>query len=237
MLNGSAVRLGDAKPWPWPIRGAATPERLALVAIDLQRDFLHPQGWFAHLGYPVEQLSPVTHQCNQLARSMRSIGGTVVWTRQGNAADLSDLPETKHRQGELNGRPVGTEGPLGRGLVRGEHGWDLVDDVDQHVGDLVLDKPGYSCFSGTDFDHDLRARGVEALVFAGVTANVCVLSTLLAAVDLGYECLLIDDAVGAASAALVDSVVGMVSYQGGLFGSVASTEQFVSGVAQAAERG
>lgn len=223
------VRLAEARPWPWPIRGAVEPERVALVLIDLQRDFLDGDGWFAQLGYPVEQLLSVVERANRLAAAARDMGATVIWTRQGNAADLSDLPETKLRQGELNGRPVGAAGPLGRGLVRGEHGWDLVDAADRRLEDLVLDKPGYSCFSGTDFDELLRGRGVDALVFAGVTANVCVLSTLLAAVDLGYECLLIEDAVGAASQDLVDSVVGMVAYQGGLFGSAATTDEFVAG--------
>jgi biuret amidohydrolase len=169
-----------------------------------------------------------------LVGAMRDAGAVIVLTRQGNAADLSDLPMPRIVQGRRLGSPVGTPGPLGRALVRGEIGWGLVDALTAESGDIVVDKPGFSCFFDSDLHAQLQQRGVTAVVVTGVTANVCVLATLLAAVDHGYDCLTLVDGIGAASADIRDTVLGLVQYQGGLFGCTASAHALAAAVHTAA---
>jgi nicotinamidase-related amidase len=117
-------------------------------------------------------------------------------------------------------------------MVRGEGGWNIIDELAPLDGELVIDKPGYSAFHGTSFDAELEARGVETLVLTGVTANVCVLSTLLSAVDLGYDTAVVSDAVAAVSAATTASVLDLVRYQGGLFGSLTTAAELIDRTAQ-----
>lgn len=201
--------------------GATPADAIALVVIDLQRDFCDEAGWFGSLGFDLSDCQRAVEAVRPVLVSARSAGMHVVLTRQGNSADLLDLPAPRREQGRRHGKPIGEAGPLGRALIRGEDGWELLPGLEAE-DDLRIDKPGFSCFAGTDLHAQLQARGVRALVFCGVTANVCVLSTLYAAVDLGYDCLTLADGVGAASESLRSSVLDLVRYQGGLFGCVAT---------------
>jgi nicotinamidase-related amidase len=194
----------------------------ALVVIDMQHDFVDPDGWFAQFGFDVTPLRAIIPTIAALLDAARAAGVPVIHTRQGNAPDLNDLPLVRQEQGERAGNPIGAPGPLGYGLIRGERGWHIIDELAPLDGELVIDKPGYSSFHGTSFDAELEARGIETLVLTGVTANVCVLSTLLSAVDLGYDTVVVSDAIGAVTPETTASVLDLVRYQGGLFGSVAT---------------
>lgn len=222
-----ALLVPAATPSSWPVLGPTPVEATALVVIDLQRDFCDDAGWFGSLGFDLADCQRAVEAVRPLLAPARAAGMQVVLTRQGNAADLGDLPAPRREQGRRLGRPIGEPGPLGRALIAGEDGWQLLPGLEDE-GDLHIDKPGFNCFAGTDLHEQLQARGVRALAICGVTANVCVLSTLYAAVDLGYDCLTLADGVGAASVALRESVLDLVRYQGGLFGCVATCSELAA---------
>jgi nicotinamidase-related amidase len=150
----------------------------------------------------------------------------VVHTRQGYRADLADLPAWRRLRAERTGSPVGREGPLGRVLVRGEPGFEIVPELAPRPGEAVVDKTANGGFTGTDLDAVLRAGGVRALAFAGVTIDCCVHSTLREANDRGYQCLLLADACGAIEPGLHDWAVRSVTVEGGVHGSVATVAAF-----------
>jgi biuret amidohydrolase len=217
-----------AEPRDWPLLGPAEPETVALVVIDMQVDFVRDGGWFGALGFDLSGIQAIVPTIRTLLGAARAVPGLhVVHTRQGNAADLSDLPATKLEQSTRNGVPYGMAGPFGRGLVRGEPGWELVEELQPLPTERIVEKPGFSSFVGTDLDGWLKDRGIRSLILTGVTANVCVLSTLYAAVDLGYDCLVVPDAVAGATPDTVRSVVDLVRYQGGLFGGLADSTSVV----------
>ena len=224
-----------AEPWEWPILGATDPSAVALIVIDMQRDFLDPRGWFASMGFDVTAMRTTIDVVAGLVAVARSGSGIhVIHTRQGNAGDLSDLPQAKQEQGKRFGFPIGRAGPLGRGLIRGEPGWEIVPEVSPVLEELVVDKPGFGAFVGTDLDEELRARSVRSLILTGVTANVCVLSTLLEAVDRGYDCLVVTDAIAGADPATASTICDLVRYQGGLFGCLAPARAVTSALREVA---
>ncbi len=226
MTDGPGTRIA-AEPGPWPIVAPLEPARIALVVVDMQVDFVRPDGWLARIGVPTAPMRAVVAAIGSLLGAARRAGLTVVHTRQGNAADLSDLPAVRrHVRGTRNAADPGA----GPGLVRGGPGWQIVADLAPATGELVIDKTGFSAFEGTALDAELRARGIEALVVTGVTTNVCVLATLLGAVDRGYDCLLVRDAVAADAGAVTDAVVRILDHEGALLGSRASVAAVLRGL-------
>lgn len=147
----------------------------------------------------------------------------VVFTREGHRPDLSDCPPTKLARSRAAGAEIGSRGPLGRLLVRGEFGHDIIDEAQPLSGEVVVDKPGYSAFHQTDLDHLLRSSGVETLILCGVTTEVCVHTTLRAAIDFGYRCITVSDACAASQAQLQQPALEMISVEGGIFGTVADS--------------
>jgi nicotinamidase-related amidase len=218
----SGLRV-PADPYDWPILGPTEPEHVALLVIDLQHDFLSDDGWLARTaGRDVARLRDAVPGVTSLLEVARQIPGLhVVHTRQGNAPDLSDLPPTKREQSFRAGWGIGSTGPYGRGLIRGEPGWQIDPVAAPAPGERIVDKPGFCAFVRTDLDGWLRERDVRSLILTGVTANVCVLSTLYAAVDLGYDCLTVRDAIGGIDDKATSTVHDLIKYQGGLFGSLA----------------
>ncbi len=193
---------------------------VALIVIDMQRDFCAPGGYADQAGLEIDRLRAPIPAISRLLDSARAQGMLVVHTREGHRPDLSDLHESKRRRAEQAGAPIGAHGPLGRLLVRGEYGHDLIDELRPLAGEPVIDKPGYSAFAYTDLDLLLRRRGIGHLVICGVTTEVCVSSTLRAAVEQGYACTLVSDACGSPSAELHAAALAMVEVEGGLFGRV-----------------
>jgi len=226
-----------AEPWDWPLLGPADAAGVALLVIDIQGDFVRPNGWFGSMGFDLTAIGrAVDVVANLLAAARNGTRVHVVHTRQGNAPDLSDLPAVKKGQGGRFGFPIGRPGPLGRGLIRGQEGWGIIAEVAPLPDERVVDKPGFSAFVGTDLDEWLRSRGIGSLIVTGVTANVCVLSTLLGAVDRGYDCLVVTDAIAGADPGTAATVCDLVRYQGGLFGCLAPAANVEAALNELADR-
>lgn len=195
----------------------------ALIVIDMQRDFLDPDGYAAAAGLDVTALRGVIPGIRRLLSGARQAGMFVVHTREGHRADLSDCPPAKLERSRAAGAEIGTRGPLGRLLVRGEAGHDIVPELQPQAGEPVVDKPGYGAFTNTDLDGILRNRRIERLIVCGVTTEVCVHSTLREAIDRGYRCVLVGDACASADEQLHAAALRMVAVEGGIFGQVLDT--------------
>lgn len=204
------------------------PAAAALVVIDMQRDFCAPGGYAAQAGLDVGRLAAPIAAIGRLLAAARAAGVMVVHTREGHLPDLSDCPPAKLRRSIAAGAAIGAPGPLGRLLVRGEHGHDFIDALQPLAGELVIDKPGYSAFHTTPLGEALAARGIDTLVLCGVTTEVCVHSTLRAAVDRGFDCSTVADACAGSTAALHDAALAMIAVEGGIFGRVVSSDDVVA---------
>jgi nicotinamidase-related amidase len=157
----------------------------------------------------------------------RAVGLTVIHTREGHVPDLSDCPPAKLNRGDPTLR-IGAPGPKGRILIRGEYGHDIIDDLAPSPGELVIDKPGKGSFHGTAFGAELEARGITSLVVTGVTTEVCVHTTVREANDRGYECLVLSDCVGSYFPEFQRVGLQMIAAQGGIFGWVAPSSEFLA---------
>ncbi|MEX3629404.1 MAG: isochorismatase family cysteine hydrolase [Burkholderia sp.] len=207
-------------PFDVPARPAPyryDPARTALIVIDMQRDFTEPGGFGAALDNDVAPLAAIVPTVAALLAFARAQGWTVVHTRESHAPDLSDCPPAKRLRGAPNLR-IGDTGPMGRILVRGEPGNQIVEALAPNAGELVIDKPGKGTFHATALDARLRELGIMHLVFAGVTTEVCVQSSMREANDRGYECLLVEDATASYFPAFKAACLEMISSQGGIVG-------------------
>lgn len=202
-----------AKPVPFTFDARHT----ALVVIDMQRDFIEPGGFGEALGNDVSLLSGIVPTVARLLAHARSAGWQVVHTRESHAPDLSDCPPAKLLRGTPNAR-IGDEGPMGRILIRGEPGNAIIDALAPIDGELVIDKPGKGAFYATRLGEELAMRDIKHLVFAGVTTEVCVQTSMREANDRGYECLLIEDATASYIPAFREATIAMMHSQGGIIG-------------------
>lgn len=203
------------------------PARCALLLIDMQRDFCAPGGYAEQAGLDIQQLrAPIAAQ-QALLTAARASGMLVVHTREGHRPDLSDLPDWKRIRAERSGAAIGSAGPLGRLLVRGEYGHDLIDELQPQTGEPVIDKPGYCAFAATDLELILRTRGVDTLIITGVTTEVCVSSTLRSAIDRGFYCLTVRDACASAHVELHEAALAMIDVEGGIFGESCDSEELL----------
>lgn len=202
-----------ARPYPFTFERRTT----ALLLIDFQRDFLEPGGFGESLGNDVSLLRQALGPAARVLAAARRAGLAVVHTREGHRPDLTDLAPAKARRGNPTLR-IGDRGALGRLLVRGEPGHDIVPEVAPIAGEPVVDKPGKGAFYATDLDLLLRHRGVEALIVCGVTTEVCVHTTVREANDRGYDCLVVEDAVGSYFPRFQEVGLEMIRAQGAIFG-------------------
>jgi nicotinamidase-related amidase len=193
------------------------PQHTALVIIDMQRDFIEPGGFGESLGNDVSLLAGIVPTVAELLALARRAGLLVVHTRESHAPDLSDCPPAKRLRGAPQMR-IGEPGPMGRILVRGEPGNAIIDALAPVDGELVIDKPGKGAFYATSLGEELNARGITHLLFAGVTTEVCVQTSMREANDRGYECLLIEDATASYFPAFKQASVEMIRSQGGIVG-------------------
>ena len=212
-----------------------SPDRTALLVIDMQRDFLDHGGYAAAAGMDIDALRHPIQAMRKLLGVARRLGMLVVHTREGHRPDLADCPPAKLARSRAAGAEIGSAGPLGRLLVRGEFGHDFIDELQPLPGEIVIDKPGYGAFHQTDLAQVLQNRGIEHLILGGVTTEVCVHSTLREAVDRGYCCVLATDACGSAHPHLHTAALQMVALEGGVFGRVADSGALVAELKQARE--
>ena len=211
--------LVPAQPGPF----AFDLETTALVVIDMQRDFLEPGGFGAALGNDVSRLWSAVEPLQRVLTAARDVGMTVIHTREGHRADLSDLWPAKKQRGKLKAG-IGDKGPMGRILVRGEYGHDIIDELKPIPGEPVVDKPGKGAFYATDLSEILKSRNIGQLIVCGVTTEVCVNTTVREANDRGYDCLVLEDCVGSYFPEFQDYALRMIKAQGGIFGWVTKSD-------------
>ena len=212
-----------ARPYPFTFDLSST----ALVVIDMQRDFIEPGGFGEALGNDVSVLRRAVPAAERVLEAARAAGLLVVHTREGHRPDLADCPPTKKARGGLK-VGIGDPGPMGRILVRGEHGHDIVEELYPLPGEILLDKPGKGAFYATDLEHLLRNRGITHLIVTGVTTEVCVHTTVREANDRGFECLVPEDCVGSYFPEFHEVGLKMIAAQGGIFGWVAPSAELLS---------
>jgi len=210
---------------PEPI--VVDPARTALVVIDMQRDFLEPGGFGEALGNDVHRLAAVVEPLQRLLKAARAAGLLVIHTREGHRPDLTDAPKAKLERGSPSLR-IGTPGPMGRILVRGEPGHDIVPALYPVPGEPVIDKPGKGAFYATDLEPMLRYRGIENLVIGGVTTEVCVHTTVREANDRGFRCIVPGDCCGSYFPQFHAVALEMIRAQGGIFGWVSSSADVIA---------
>jgi nicotinamidase-related amidase len=203
-----------AQPYPFPL----DPARTALVVIDMQRDFVEHGGFGAALGNDVSLLQAIIPAVADLIALFRAKGWPILHTRECHLPDLSDCPPAKRSRGKGDGLRIGDDGPMGRLLVRGEPGAAIIPECAPIDGEMVIDKPGKGMFCNTDCEAMLRACGITHLVFAGVTTEVCVQTSMREANDRGFECLLVTDCTESYFPEYKAAVVSMVIAQGGIVG-------------------
>ncbi|MGF1624143.1 MAG: cysteine hydrolase family protein [Alphaproteobacteria bacterium] len=217
----------DAAPFPFTM----PPGRTALVVIDMQRDFVEPGGFGATLGNDVSRLQAIVPTVAELIALFRTQGWPVIHTREGHRPDLADCPPAKRLRGSPAQR-IGDDGPMGRILIHGEPGHAIIAECAPTPSEIVLDKPGKGAFYATDLDRVLRRREISHLVFAGVTTEVCVQTTMREANDRGYDCLLVEDATESYFPDFKQAALEMIRAQGGIVGWTAPLAAVLHAVAR-----
>ena len=213
----------EAEPYPF----ALAKERCALLIIDMQRDFLEPDGFGEMLGNDVSQLRRTIEPNRVLLAAWRVAGLTVIHTREGHRPDLGDLPPSKKIRGR-GAITIGDSGPMGRILIRGEAGHDIIPELYPLPLEPVIDKPGKGAFFATDLQAILQNRGITQLVVTGVTTEVCVNTTIREANDRGYECLVPEDCTGSYFPEFQEMGLKMIKAQGGIFGWVTHSSKILA---------
>ncbi len=193
------------------------PRHTALVVIDMQRDFIEEGGFGSVLGNDVRPLAEIVPTVAALLALARSQELLVVHTRESHLPDLADCPPAKLRRGNPT-LGIGDNGPMGRILVRGEVGNQILPLLAPLAGELVIDKPGKGAFYATDLHQQLQQRGISHLLFAGVTTEVCVQTSMREANDRGYECLIVADACASYFPVFHQATLAMLTAQGGIVG-------------------
>ncbi len=211
-----------AEPFPYRFDRKTT----ALIVIDMQRDFIEPGGFGASLGNNVGLLQAIVPTVGRLIEGFRAAGVPVIHTKECHRADLSDCPPAKRERGAPTLR-IGDPGPMGRVLIAGEPGADIIKELAPVNGETVIEKPGKGSFYHTPLADVLARLGTKSLVFAGVTTEVCVQTTMREANDRGFECLLAEDATESYFPEFKAATLAMIRAQGGIVGWTATTDQVV----------
>jgi biuret amidohydrolase len=229
-MTTNATAIVAAEPYPFEFEL----DRTALLIIDMQRDFLEPGGFGEMLGNDVSQLRGIIEPNQRLLATWRAAGLPVLHTREGHRSDLSDLPRSKKVRGRGTST-IGDPGPMGRILVRGEPGHDIIPELYPLPEEPVIDKPGKGAFFATDLHAILQHRRIEKLIVTGVTTEVCVNTTVREANDRGYDCLVPADCVASYFPEFQETGLKMIKAQGGIFGWVSDSEKLLQALVTAVE--
>lgn len=226
----------QAQPYPFPHDGLSR-TATALVLIDMQRDFLDPAGYLAALGGDVSGTRAAVPGARMLLAAAREAGLFILHTRQGYRPDLADLPAHKAWRSARNDGGIGKPGPLGRFLVRGEPGWQIVPELAPLPGEVVVDKSANGAFLDTDLATILCNRGIRHLIVAGITTDCCVHGTVRDGNDRGYHCLVVSDACGSGDQRAHEAAIYMMTVEDGVLGATATVARTCAALAQLGARG
>jgi biuret amidohydrolase len=202
------------------------PKTTALVIIDMQRDFVLPGGFGEKLGNDTSLLLAAVKPTQRVLAKARENGMFIIHTREGHRPDLSDCPPAKLTRGGKTF--IGNDSPMGRILVRGEKGHDIIHQLYPIKGEPVIDKPGKGSFHATDLHQILLDRGIKTLIVCGVTLEVCVHTTVREANDRGYECVVLSDCVASYFPEFYRVGLEMIKAQGAIFGWVSNADNFIA---------
>ncbi|MDD5267860.1 MAG: cysteine hydrolase [Methylococcales bacterium] len=220
----------SSEPYPYPYNGDLKPENTCLIIIDMQFDFCGVGGYIDKMGYDLALTRAPIAPISRVLETCRKLGFHIIHTREGHRPDLSDLPDNKRWRSQQMGAGIGDAGPCGRILVRGEPGWEIIPELAPLAGEPIIDKPGKGSFYATDLDLLLHNRGINNIVLTGITTDVCVHTTMRDANDRGYECVLLADCCGATDAGNHQAALNMIKMQGGVFGAVSDSENFIAAI-------
>jgi len=209
------MTLINAQPYPYSLPDELN--RLALVIIDMQRDFLEPGGFGDALGNDVTRLQAIVPMLKSLLTCFRENRLPIIHTLECHRSDLSDCPLAKRDRGKGTLK-IGDAGPMGRILIAGEPGNAIIPELQPLPNEIVIQKPGKGAFYATPLQSILQERGITHLLFTGVTTEVCVQTTMREANDRGYECLMVEDCTESYFPEFKQATLEMVRAQGGIVG-------------------